>query len=134
MDGENKNMGVLSGRDAPSDEHSTEPALLPCPFCGGAASAFSNFTIKDAFVVECDECKADTGYCKTEAKAIAAWNCRTTISDEAARDLLIALKALIASSLRVKGARLTGKYMDAINAAEAAIGRAECILTPITRG
>lgn len=51
--------------------------LKPCPFCGGEANVFPNFTAKDCYVVECDDCKADSAYCTTEEAAIAAWNRRS---------------------------------------------------------
>lgn len=59
----------------------TAPDLLPCPFCGGEASAW-NLTLEGA--VHCADCRAtivrqhkpvyDTGY----EEAIAAWNTRAT--------------------------------------------------------
>ena len=82
---------------------SAEQDLLPCPFCGGEASIFPNFTIKVAFVVECDECKSASAYFKTAAEAIAAWNRRPTPSPaRAEQDLAEAVLRLDANSQRDK--------------------------------
>lgn len=58
--------------------------LLPCPFCGGEASAW-NLTLEGA--VHCADCRAtivrqhkpvyDTGY----EEAITAWNTRATLAE-----------------------------------------------------
>lgn len=71
----------------PSDAGSsvqTEP-LLPCPFCGGKASALRQFDT-DQWAACCDVCEARNGdpanykgFTYQEA-AIAAWNCRAPVS------------------------------------------------------
>ncbi len=58
------------------------PELLPCPFCGGEASA-TNYIVEGA--VRCSDCRAyvsrthghdEAGY----EEAIAAWNTRADLS------------------------------------------------------
>jgi Lar family restriction alleviation protein len=52
-----------------------DPTLLPCPFCGGSATADSQFGRE--WWVECDDCQASTGGAEANrADAIAAWNRR----------------------------------------------------------
>jgi Lar family restriction alleviation protein len=75
---------------------SEAPELLPCPFCGGEASA-TNYIVEGA--VRCSDCRAyvsrthghdEAGY----EEAIAAWNTRADLI--AARALLLAdLAAMI---------------------------------------
>lgn len=56
-------------------EMEAEEELLPCPFCGGKASAIdSKFSL--ATFVRCDNCHSTTGNFKTKEMAIAAWNRR----------------------------------------------------------
>ena len=62
---------------------SEAPELLPCPFCGGEASA-TNYIVEGA--VRCSDCRAyvsrthgqydEAGY----EEAIAAWNTRADLS------------------------------------------------------
>ena len=58
--------------------------LKTCPFCGGEADC-SNTGICDKdgnalWWVECAECKISTDGYRAPAEAIAAWNCRTTLT------------------------------------------------------
>lgn len=70
----------------------TAEKLKPCPFCGGEASMHHDWSSEsgDWYVVDClnDGCMRDersawsgqsvsTGWRKTEAGAVAAWNRRT---------------------------------------------------------
>ena len=75
----------------------TAPALLPCPFCGGAAQSYESSLVDGWHQVECRQCQATSGYWQTEAQAIAAWNARP---GDAARETAIteAIQALIDAS------------------------------------
>ena len=53
--------------------------LLPCPFCGGEAIAWSepdNVEGEYAYIIGCAKCDASIGFCETEAEAIKTWNTR----------------------------------------------------------
>jgi Lar family restriction alleviation protein len=58
-------------------------ALLPCPFCGGAAKVDEVAGEMPKFwpTVRCPDCGARVSACHTEAEAIAAWNTRATPTD-----------------------------------------------------
>lgn len=61
----------------------TEPVLLPCPFCGGEAwlndyEAKHSDLPPQSRAPQCRSCGVSPGYLPTAKKAIAAWNTRTT--------------------------------------------------------
>lgn len=45
-----------------------------CPFCGGEAQ--DDFIEGVSYIIECFECRAQTGIKDSAAEAIAAWNRR----------------------------------------------------------
>lgn len=45
-----------------------------CPFCGGEASIYNDYT--GMWLVQCDDCGISTLHVKTVAEAIAVWNRR----------------------------------------------------------
>lgn len=53
--------------------------LKPCPFCGGVnvfiAELRTNF-FESRYAAVCEDCQSLGGNCKTEEKAIEAWNRR----------------------------------------------------------
>ncbi len=56
---------------------------LPCPFCGGRASAThpisicgNSFCVGDSYQVRCNDCMARGPYFNSKESAIAAWNRR----------------------------------------------------------
>lgn len=57
--------------------------LKPCPFCGGKNIIVGGnecaFDGSMGYIVECVECEASTGWCKTEFDATEAWNCRAEL-------------------------------------------------------
>lgn len=59
----------MSGMTNPNGE--TE--LLPCPFCGGEASAFR---VIEWWSVSCSVCECHTALHWPKSKAIARWNTR----------------------------------------------------------
>lgn len=56
-------------------EMEAEEELLPCPFCGGKASAVDS-GVSIAAHVRCDNCHSSSGDYDTKEEAIAAWNRR----------------------------------------------------------
>jgi len=60
-----------------TDSNATE--LLPCPFCGGEASA--RFYYKGRYAIHCDKCDAHRDLSDTKAEAIEAWNTRAAVTD-----------------------------------------------------
>jgi hypothetical protein len=92
----------------------THETLLPCPFCGGAASSggyqrwsralddtrWANGTrIKEAYFCNCPmcgvtNCNGSIGY-QTAAEAIAAWNRRAAPAADAPKKALIAAEQFI---------------------------------------
>jgi hypothetical protein len=67
--------GYLWGDECPAPtvevEAEAAPALLPCPFCGGAVSANEGCAY-----VECVRCRVDGPWPSDPTAAIAAWNTR----------------------------------------------------------
>ena len=56
-----------------------KPTLKPCPFCNGEAQIISMFQYDIyMYACACSECPVFTGYQDTKAKAIKAWNTRST--------------------------------------------------------
>ena len=56
-------------------EMEVKEELLPCPFCGGKASA-SDSGVSVAAYVRCDNCHSSSGDYDTKEEAIASWNRR----------------------------------------------------------
>lgn len=54
--------------------------LKPCPFCGGKAVVH---TLGTGYIVECLKCDVTTAYEDTKAEAIAAWNRRVCVKQNA---------------------------------------------------
>ena len=57
--------------------------IKPCPFCGGEVEThhvLDNYRGQNIWTAGCSNnrctCKPATGWCKTEAEAVAAWNTR----------------------------------------------------------
>ncbi len=53
-----------------------EVKLKPCPFCGGEAILRQLGRTKLTCVVECQRCKATTGFTENPNFAVKAWNTR----------------------------------------------------------
>ena len=65
--------------DRQAQEECTEKGImLPCPFCGGNAIRTSP-PVNYSYRVACKACRANTGGCKTQTEADAAWNTRFTL-------------------------------------------------------
>lgn len=58
----------------PRTKKTNNEELEPCPFCGDIATLCKNTASK--FIVECNECLAQTGEYEMEETAIIAWNRR----------------------------------------------------------
>ena len=70
-------------------ERLTDEALLPCPFCGGAATLYNKqLPLFPVWWVECSQrpYPHHSNACKTSAEAIAAWNRRATPADDLRRE------------------------------------------------
>ena len=59
---------------------SNNEELKPCPFCGGEAVVH---TLGTGYIVECLECAVSTACENTKAEAVAAWNRRVCVKQNA---------------------------------------------------
>lgn len=66
---------ALLGDKQAQEECSEKGIVLPCPFCGGKAIRTSP-PVNYSYRVACKACRANTGGCKTQTEADAAWNTR----------------------------------------------------------
>ncbi len=85
----------------------SDEKLLPCPFCGNSdrpmVTPYTGEPYFPGFVVQCNAygwdgdpskgCGAATGWCETEADAIAAWNRRACLPNPAYHDTQTSLTA-----------------------------------------
>jgi Lar family restriction alleviation protein len=133
----------MTNTNNPSDQAVEAVALLPCPFCGGEASAdghirFSrplndawwpgNVPISEAFYVNCVKCGAVSrsgivgGY-QTRDEAIERWNTRAIPTPPADTDLIARLREYaehnFSQTQSPQGFRLIHEAADAIEAADA---------------
>lgn len=64
-----------------------EEKLKPCPFCGSEKAMFDRNESRAQMgyyeiIVECQNCFAASGYCKTKKEALNQWNTRHTEQPE----------------------------------------------------
>ena len=67
---------ALLGDKQAQEECTKNGILLPCPLCGGKAIRTAP-PVNYSYRVACKACRANTGGCKTQTEADAAWNTRT---------------------------------------------------------
>lgn len=66
---------ALLGDKQAQEECTKNGILLPCPLCGGKAIRTAP-PVNYSYRVACKACRANTGGCKTQMEADAAWNTR----------------------------------------------------------
>lgn len=97
-------------------------ALLPCPFCGGAATLNASGLFDMNYQVMCDICYAATGHCKNADKIKEVWNTR---HDPVKAELLEALKEAEAYIYRTEINNAGHDENEILVQARASIAKAE---------